>query len=386
MTADARKNVKGFFQKAFFRLNDSYIITDLTVESLRDSLKSESSHESRAFRILDQEGPWFIEREPDEICQMIRDQIDTGQYQQSLVFIISRVEDFISSIIRVILTADPKKLTHGPKGGESIQTVDVREIFKAKDLQSLRRNQIELRIDGIMRRPASTFLAYLANILGASLKANKVNDSALSDAIERYCEISATRDMIVHTGRTATSDYKEKAKHHCRVEVGEKLSVDKQYFSESIAHIKHLYEHFEEAMIACLEDDDGAILSALTALDFDTTYDPQHSVLPDRRPARPVAAPPAPSPPAQPAPSDERIGVVTHYYKVKSVAVVRLEFGTLRVGDKIRVRGQASDFTQKVESLELNSKPVTTVGPKDEFGLKVTGQARERDIIFKVRP
>jgi hypothetical protein len=45
-----------------------------------------------------------------------------------------------------------------------------------------------------------------------------------------------------------------------------------------------------------------------------------------------------PSPPAQPAPSEERIGVVTHYYSHLSVATLRLESGTLRVGDVIHIR------------------------------------------------
>ncbi|MGA8559207.1 MAG: hypothetical protein WB685_07240, partial [Pseudolabrys sp.] len=44
------------------------------------------------------------------------------------------------------------------------------------------------------------------------------------------------------------------------------------------------------------------------------------------------AARPMPSLPAQPAPPGERIGVVTHYYSHLSVAILRLESGTLRVG------------------------------------------------------
>jgi translation elongation factor EF-1alpha len=100
-----------------------------------------------------------------------------------------------------------------------------------------------------------------------------------------------------------------------------------------------------------------------------------------------LAAWPAPaSAPAQPAPAGERIGVVTHYYNHLSVALVRLESGRLRIGDMILIRGHTSDFTQRVESLHLEHKPVTEVGPNDDFALKVIAHAREHDVVYKLAP
>jgi putative protease len=95
---------------------------------------------------------------------------------------------------------------------------------------------------------------------------------------------------------------------------------------------------------------------------------------------------PAPTPPPQPAPPGERIGVVTHYYSHLSVAIVRLESGGLRVGDTIHIRGHTTDFSQRVQSLEVEHKPVMEVGPNAEFGLKVVAHAREHDVVYKVRP
>ena len=103
-------------------------------------------------------------------------------------------------------------------------------------------------------------------------------------------------------------------------------------------------------------------------------------------PAQPVTATAMPSLPAQPAPPGERIGVVTHYYNHLSVATLRLESSTLRVGDVIHIRGHTTDFSQKVESLEVNHALATEVGPNDDFGLKVVGPAREHDVVYKVRP
>lgn len=100
---------------------------------------------------------------------------------------------------------------------------------------------------------------------------------------------------------------------------------------------------------------------------------------------KPTPVRPAPTPPAEPAASEERIGVVTHYYSHLSVAAIQLERGTLRVGDVIHIFGRTTDFRQKVESLEVDHAPTTEVGPKDDFGLKVVDHAREHDVVFKVR-
>ena len=94
---------------------------------------------------------------------------------------------------------------------------------------------------------------------------------------------------------------------------------------------------------------------------------------------------PTPTPPAEPAASEERIGVVTHYYSHLSVAAIQLERGTLRVGDVIHICGHTTEFRQKVEFLEVDHTPTTEVGPKDDFGLKVVDHAREHDVVFKVR-
>ena len=98
------------------------------------------------------------------------------------------------------------------------------------------------------------------------------------------------------------------------------------------------------------------------------------------RPKKPASPPPPPPPPG------ERIGVVTHYYGHLSVAVVKLEPGTvLRVGDNIHIKGHTSDFGQRVESLQVGHAPVNEVGPNDDFGLRVVAHAREHDIVYRVK-
>jgi putative protease len=102
-----------------------------------------------------------------------------------------------------------------------------------------------------------------------------------------------------------------------------------------------------------------------------------------KRAARPAAKPKPAGPPERPAPG-ERIGVVTHYYGNPMVAIVKLEAGSLRVGDSIHIRGHTSDFSQRVESLQVEHAAVNEVGPNDDFGIKVVQHAREHDVVYKL--
>ena len=98
--------------------------------------------------------------------------------------------------------------------------------------------------------------------------------------------------------------------------------------------------------------------------------------------ARRTAAKPVPAGPVVKPPPGERIGFVTHYFSHLSVAVVKLESGTLRVGDNIHFRGHTTDFAQRVDSLQVNHAPVTEVGRRDDFGLKVREHVRENDVVY----
>jgi putative protease len=104
-----------------------------------------------------------------------------------------------------------------------------------------------------------------------------------------------------------------------------------------------------------------------------------------------AAAPSARAPVATPAraasarePVEERVGVVTHYYTHLSVAVVRLESGSLRLGDTIHIRGHTSDFRQRVDSMQIEHQPISEAHAGQEFGLKVVEHAREHDVVYKV--
>lgn len=78
-----------------------------------------------------------------------------------------------------------------------------------------------------------------------------------------------------------------------------------------------------------------------------------------------------------------KIGHVTHYFNKIKVAVLTIQ-EELKVGDTIHILGYTTDFTQKVASLQIEHKHVNTVKPGDDFAIKVVGQVRDNDVVYKV--
>ena len=81
---------------------------------------------------------------------------------------------------------------------------------------------------------------------------------------------------------------------------------------------------------------------------------------------------------------EDLIGKVTHYFGQIGVAAVRLT-GPLQAGDQVRVKGHTTDFSQSVDSLEVEHQKVSEAGPGVEVAFKVKDKARTGDQVFRVR-
>jgi translation elongation factor EF-1alpha len=77
------------------------------------------------------------------------------------------------------------------------------------------------------------------------------------------------------------------------------------------------------------------------------------------------------------------IGKITHYFSKIGVGVIELE-DTLKVGDTIHIRGATADFSQPVESMQIEHEQVQQAGPGDCIGLKVVEKAHEGDKVYVV--
>lgn len=68
---------------------------------------------------------------------------------------------------------------------------------------------------------------------------------------------------------------------------------------------------------------------------------------------------------------DKLIGKVVHFYDKLGVAIVDLESGGLKKGDEVKFKRGDGEFTQKIESLQVDHEDVEAVKKGDSFGVKV---------------
>jgi hypothetical protein len=81
---------------------------------------------------------------------------------------------------------------------------------------------------------------------------------------------------------------------------------------------------------------------------------------------------------------EERIGSVIKFFDKTSVAAVKLDFGDLVIGDTVRIKGSATDFTQKVETMEFDHQPVQKAIRGQFTGIKLSQPAKPFDLVYKV--
>lgn len=81
--------------------------------------------------------------------------------------------------------------------------------------------------------------------------------------------------------------------------------------------------------------------------------------------------------------AEELIGKVADFFAKPVVAGIELT-ATLKVGDKIHIKGHTTDLETVVESMQIDNAPVQQAGPGDSIGVKVTDRVRAGDDVYKI--
>ena len=84
--------------------------------------------------------------------------------------------------------------------------------------------------------------------------------------------------------------------------------------------------------------------------------------------------------------AETKVGRVTQYFSKAGVAAVQVTDGPLGVGDTIHIKGHTTDFTQTVESMQIEHAAVQRADPGQLIGLRVTDRVREHDVVYTVTP
>ena len=80
---------------------------------------------------------------------------------------------------------------------------------------------------------------------------------------------------------------------------------------------------------------------------------------------------------------EEIIGKVTDFFSRPVVAGIELS-ATVKLGDKVHIKGHTTDIELTVDSMQINNVNVNEAKAGDLIGIKVTDRVRGGDTVYKV--
>ncbi|MBA7675591.1 hypothetical protein ES703_83827 [subsurface metagenome] len=80
---------------------------------------------------------------------------------------------------------------------------------------------------------------------------------------------------------------------------------------------------------------------------------------------------------------EKEIGKVSDFFARPVVAGIEMS-GSLKLGDKIHIKGHTTDMEAIVDSMQINNADVTEVKAGDSVGIKVNDRVRRGDTVYKV--
>jgi putative protease len=81
---------------------------------------------------------------------------------------------------------------------------------------------------------------------------------------------------------------------------------------------------------------------------------------------------------------EKELGVVSDYFAHIGVVALEITAGELVTGDTLHFKGHTTDFTQKIESIQMEHEQVERAKPGDSVGVKVKDRVRKHDKVYKV--
>lgn len=80
---------------------------------------------------------------------------------------------------------------------------------------------------------------------------------------------------------------------------------------------------------------------------------------------------------------EKQIGKITHFFSKINVGVIELSDG-LKVGETIKIVGGDREFTQTVDSMQIEHENVQEVKAGESVGLKINEVVKPGDRVYKV--
>ncbi len=151
-------------------------------------------------------------------------------YTNSLISLLSNVEWFFSQILHYYYDEHPES------AGVQKRTLTLKDLKTFGSVEDAEKYLIDVKIDEVLRGNFESWTCLLKEEISLGL-------GYLKDVMDELIEIYQRRNLFVHNGGVVNSIYKSKVKESLRkgIDIGDKLSVEKEYLEHSICKLQKAF-------------------------------------------------------------------------------------------------------------------------------------------------
>lgn len=81
--------------------------------------------------------------------------------------------------------------------------------------------------------------------------------------------------------------------------------------------------------------------------------------------------------------ADKKAGTVSHYYDKIGVVIVDLD-ESVSIGDSIKFSGKSDEFSQTLESMEIDHEKIKKAKKGESVGIKTDQKVKEGDTMYLI--
>lgn len=147
--------------------------------------------------------------------------------------LVTLVEAMLGDLLRAVVIQYPQKL-----GGK--RNIPLQSILEATSLEEVHLRATDALLNELSYKSPTEFAQTFEQLLSTNLME--------CHAFHRYVEVKATRDIFIHNRGIANDVYIRKAGSHARVNPGNQIPVDAQYFFESYEYCLQVADWLEKEL------------------------------------------------------------------------------------------------------------------------------------------
>ena len=78
------------------------------------------------------------------------------------------------------------------------------------------------------------------------------------------------------------------------------------------------------------------------------------------------------------------VGRVADYFAKIGVVAIELTAEGIEIGDTLHFKGRTTDFTQAIDSMQIEHEEVEKADMGENIGIKVSNRVRTHDKVYKI--